>query len=394
MQPYPQPAYPGYPQGAQPQYPGQPQFPAQPQYAGQPHYAGRPHYPAQPPYPGQPGAPTAPGAPRKGLGTGAIVGIVAGAVGILAVAGVGISLALAAGSGSSAREEAAATVEGYLTALAESDAETALSFLDDSAGHDTTLLTDDMLAASNALAPLGGIEVVVPEEADFSVEISATYTIGEEDVATTFSVSDYDDDGVWSISGGTAEISSSLFDGLALTLNGIEIEDATSAEVFPGTYELATVTPNFVLTGPTTITIPAPFEVPSLSDIRATLTDEGVTTFRALVTADVAACLASTTLSAGCGLTLPATLSDGTVLTEGTITRSLSAEGQATLDGLTPEESFSDPLFVNGPFIGGVETNAQCTKDGQTGTCSVLFGPSLGAPLVDFTTEPPVVRWD
>jgi hypothetical protein len=46
---------------------------------------------------------------------------------------------------------------------------------------------------------------------------------------------------------------------------------------------------------------------------------------------------------------------------------------------------------VSSEFIGGINVTAGI-EGGGTG--DLLFGPSLGAPVVDFTSGTPVVRWD
>ncbi|MFG6503722.1 hypothetical protein [Microbacterium sp. P05] len=394
--PVSQPPLPSPGPGSAP-YPGQAPYAAQPPYAGP--YAGGG---GQPPYPYAPQPAPAQG-PRKGLGTGAIVGIVAGAI-LLAAVVVGVLIAVVsnlgnrptAGSGDpdTPTSTPAGVVRGYLEALAASDAETALSFISDPPAA-SPFLTDAALETSNALGPITDIEVTEPEDADFSITVSATYSVGTEVVTAEYSVNEYDTEGEWSMTAGTADLmlTSSRFAGLDMTLNGEPLDSDTVA-VFPGTYELATTTPNFEVTGETIVTVREPFDYPSLSDVQASLTEEGAQLFRTTVQDAVAVCLASKTLTAGCGLELPEVLDDGARLIDGTLTRSLGAEAQATLESLAPQESFSDPLVVRGDFIGSVGVTAEVEQNGQRGTGELLFAPSLGAPVVDFTSGTPVVRWD
>ncbi len=400
--------YPGQPNPGQPN-PGQP-YPPQQQYGGaQPtapypgqQYAGQP-YPGQP-YPGaQP--PTGPGAPKKkGLGTGAIIGIIAGAVALVIVIIVVIALVLgrivataggATGTGSDPAAGGTPTdaVSAYLTALSESDSETALGYLSD-VPPDDSLLTDDVLAASNELAPITGIEVLSETGTSGSADVTASYLLGDTPVTTDFGVIDYDDDGTWEITGGTGYISTSQFDGLGLTINGVEVT-GDEVEVFPGAYELATSLPNFTLAGDPVVLVTDPYTSGDTSALEPTLTDAAVQQFRALVRASAEACLAQKTLDAGCGLAIPATLSDGTQMSDGTITRTLTADGSATLDSLEPTLSYDNPTLAQGDYIGGVEISGECTtSDGASGSCSVLFGPSLGAPSVDMASASPTVLWD
>ncbi|TAJ48299.1 MAG: hypothetical protein EPO52_09100 [Herbiconiux sp.] len=395
--PYPggQPPYPGAP--ANGPYPAQP-YPA-PQYPGQP-YPGQPYPGAQP---GGPGGPGGPGAPKKkGLSTGAIIGIIGGAVALVIVIIVVIALVVGrifasagggGGTGPAAGGSPSDAVSAYLTALSESDSETALGYLS-SPPSDDTLLTDTVLAASNELAPITGIEVLDSTGTSGSADVTASYLLGDTPVTTDFSVTDYDDDGSWEISGGTGYLSTAKFDGLGLTVNG-EAVDGDEVEVFPGAYELATTLPNFTLTGETVVLVTDPYTSGDTSDIEPTLTDAALQQFRALVRASAEACLAQKTLDAGCGLAIPATLSDGTQMADGSITRTLTADGSASLDSVEPTLSYDNPTLAQGDYIGGVEISGQCTtSDGATGSCSVLFGPSLGSPSVDMASANPTVLWD
>ncbi|MFP7761235.1 hypothetical protein [Marisediminicola sp. LYQ85] len=353
--------------------------------------------------PPQQPSPSGDQAPKK-LGTGAIIGIVAGGVVLLLVlAVVVVTFAVrsanssASGDGDGAPAAATSTpdgaVRGYLEALAASDAETALSFVGDAPAA-SGFLSDEALEASNAIAPITAIEVTEPAEADFSTTVTATYSLGDVPVSAEFSVNEYDTEGSWQMSAATAELDfGSRFEGLDLTLNGAPLE-STTVEVFPGSYELATTTPNFTIEGETVLTVREPFDYPSQSDINAALTDEGLAVFRAAVRDEVEECLASKNFEAGCGLDLPEVLDDGSRLVEGSLTRTLLAETQATLDNLQPQELVTDPLVVSSEFIGGVNVEADVAQNGSTGRGDVLFAPSLAAPVVDFTSGTPVVRWD
>ncbi len=124
------------------------------------------------------------------------------------------------------------------------------------------------------------------------------------------------------------------------------------------------------------------------------LSEEGLTQFRQLVRAAVDACIASPNLAAGCGIDIPAVLSDGTQMIEGTLRRSLTADTQVKLESLEATLSYDVPTLARGDYIGGLQVEGTCTQNGVSGTCSVLFGPSLGAPSVDMAAETPTVLWD
>jgi hypothetical protein len=403
-------------QQAQPQPPAAPQYSA-PQY-GAPQY-GAPQFGQQPPAAPQYGAPqagapqygtpqsaqyAAPTGPKRKLGTGATIAIVGGSIlgVVLLVAAVmfGVSrigVGPTGGGGGDDKPVAKASspsdaVTGYLTAIADADSKKALSYLG-SSPDDTSMLTDDVLAASNTLAPITGIEVPDEPGTSGSADVTATYLIGGQSVTTTFSAIDYDDDGQWELSGGTGYIYTGSFDGLGLTINGQEV-DGDEVEVFPGSYQLATTLPNFTLSGESIVTVTEPFASAETSSIKPVLTEEALQTFRGLVREAVNACIASTTLAAGCGLDLPATISDGTQLTDGTITRTLDANANATLDALEATPSYDNPTLVEGEYIGSPSVEADCTKDGTTGRCSIYFAPALGTPSVDMASDNPTVIWD
>ena len=400
-----QPPYAGgqyVPPSAPPQAPGAPQYGAPQNGAPQ---SGAPQYGA-PQYGGQP-TPSyaAPKGPKRKLGTGALIGIVGGSILVVVLLVVGVVFGISriggmsggggGGGGEAPKSEASSpsdAVTDYLTAIADGDAKTALGYLS-SPPSDSTLLTDEALAASAELAPITEIDVPETKGDSGSADVTATYMLNGEPITTTFSTSDYDDDGKWEISGGTGSIYTEPFDGLGLTINGQEV-DAESVEVFPGTYELATSLKNFTLSGPTTVTITEPYESADTSQIKPALTEEALQQFRGLVRAAVDACIASTTLAAGCGIDLPATISDGTQLADGTITRSLSADANATLDSLEATPSYDNPTLVEGEYIGSPSVEADCTKDGATGRCSIYFAPALGTPSVDMASDNPVVNWD
>ena len=342
-----------------------------------------------------------PAAAKKRLGTGALVGIVGGGIGLIVIIALVVAFAIvpafgrSGSGGGEAKSAGSATelVQGYLKAVAASDADTALGYLEDEP-ENTDLLTDKMLEASNKIAPITGITVGKPKKADkYSSEVTAKYKIGQRSVSSTYRAY-RGSGGEWELSGGTTDLSFDYaFEGLDITVNGVAVE-GDSADVFPGSYELATTTKYFQLTGKTTVVVDGPNEFDTLGGTKAELNDEGLQAYRDIVQKAVAGCLAAKTLEAGCGLSISGLDSDGTQMVDGTVTRTLSAEGQATLAGLTPRDSFSNPLHVTGSYIDAVDVSGECVLNGDRGPCSLLVGPSLKSPLVDFSTETPTVRWD
>ena len=293
--------------------------------------------------------------------------------------------------GPSGPDRAVEVAEAYFAAIADGDAEAALSHSYPPNGDDAAL-TDDVLAQSTDLAPITDIEVAVAkggEKSEYSVDVVVDFLLGGDPVTIETSVSDYGDD--WRIHG-LFTITAGMFDGLGLTLNGQEVS-GDSIELFPGMYELELGLEGFTFDGDSIVPITESWGG-AIDELRPALTEDAVAEFRAAVRAEVDACLASTSLAAGCGLEIPATLSDGTVMADGTITRTLSANAITTLETMVPTLSYDNPTLARGEYPGGVEVSGQCTKDGSSGTCSVLFGPALGTPSINMVNRPLTVLWD
>ena len=293
--------------------------------------------------------------------------------------------------GASPADRAVEVAEAYFTALADGDATTALKYTYPPDGDDSAL-TDEVLAKSIDLAPITEIEATVKkggEQSKYSVDVVIDFLLGGEPVTVETAVSDYGDD--WQIHG-LFNVTTVFFDGLGLTLNGQEVS-GESIEVFPGMYEVGLSLEGFTIEGESTVAITEPYGG-AMDELRPTLTDDAIAEFRAAVRAEVDACIASTSLAAGCGLDIPATLSDGTVMEDGTITRTLTADTLTTLETMVPTLSFDNPTLAQGEYPGGVEVSGRCTQNGASGTCSVLFGPTLGTPSINMANRPLTVIWD
>ena len=422
--PEPEPAAPADVQGqphADPSYPAQPHpgdayaatpgaMPAQP-YPGAP---GQPYpgaaYPAPgydpntpaydpnapgydpnapggvPPYGGYPGAAAA---PRKPLSKGALFGIIGGAAAVVLIIAAAIIVpALLRGPAVTASD----VVENYLTALSEGDAEAALEYVD--TYGDDALLTDEVLAASLELGAIDDIEVEeVSDSDDFESSVPVTFTLGGEEVSRDFLVYNYTgDDEEWHIADALISVSGFYgFEGLGLTVNGAEAPE--NAAVFPGTYELALGVEQFTIEGDTTtFVVASDADAEALWDLRPAITEDGTAQFRSLVRASVEECVAMNTLTTPCGLDLTGIDLDGATPVDGTVTRTITAEGQATLDSMTAEVS-SGAIVTSYDSV-DVEMTLQGDQGGSRLDFEVLFGGYLNSPTVDFAAETPVVTWE
>lgn len=418
---------PQYQPGAPQAQPGQPQFPAG-QPGAQPPVAGDPSAQPQPqqapqwtpgpqadaPQPGAPGQlgqpgqypsgapdPGHPAPPKKGLPTGAIIGIVAGGVvlllliiaGIVAIATITTSGSRGSGAAPAASAGSAPqAVEEYLTALADGDAELARSFVDGTSSD--TLLTDEVLEKSIELAPI--TDIVVDEDAtsesDSESVVSATFSIGDESVTRDFRVWNYSDE--WQIFDGLVNLSVSSFDGLDVTVNGVEPGD-DYARAFIGTYQIELGVEEFQVSGDTdTFTLATDEDSTAMYDIAPVLTEEATQEFRDLVRASLTECVALTSLSTPCGLDVTGPLSDGAVPVDGTIQRTITAEGEAALNALQAEPSYDTPTVVSSYDYIQIDTTLEADKDGQRVSGDLLFGGNLLKPYVDFAQESPKVTWE
>lgn len=378
----PQPAAPWQPQPVQPP---QQQWQPEPAYA----YAGPPG--------GVP--PTDPAKRKRTL-------IIVAAVVLVVVGVIAASVIYTIQANRRAEEQAAheaaervasvsAAVQGMFDAIVAGDAATALSHVD-AADADISMITDEMLAASAEIAPIADIVVTAPDEVgeySRSASVAVTYQLGDVAVEQEYQVRDSDQDGTWLIDGAIVEASLyELPEGLEVTLNGVAL---TSPEItlLPGAYRLGTSATYYTLVGETDFQITQPYfaSVPSLE---FALDDDGVAAFRDAVTSAVDECVSSSDLETGCGLAVPAELSDGTELEDGTLERTLTDDAQATLESLEPTISYSDPTIASGGYIGAVDVEAECTKGDQSGTCTILFAPSLSSPSVAMTDPDLPVTWD
>lgn len=401
-----------YPPAA-PQYPGSTPAPAAPAYPGAaPAYdaqslatdpnapASYPNGAAVPPngpqgysvdgYPaGAYAYPGAAPAPKKPMSKGLLWGIIGGAVAlVLLIAAVIVVPALLRGPA----QTASGVVEEYLTALSEGDAETALALVD--SYTDDSLLTDEVLAASLELAPITDIVVEESEAAsgEYETVVSASFAIGGETIERDFTVWKYSED--LKIGDGLVSASLSNFAGLGLTVNGAEPGDEYT-DLFPGTYELALAYEEFTVDSEAdTFTVATDDDTELFYEVAPILSEDGAATFRSLVRTAVEECVAMKTLTTPCGLDIDGIDLQGYTAVDGTVTRTITAEGQKTLDSMEPEVNYSAPTLVSTYDSPEIDTTLQGTKDGVTAEFEVWFGGSMGSPSVDFSEDTPTVIWE
>lgn len=263
---------------------------------------GQPYYPQQPGYPsGLPGSPASPypAPPAKPRRTGLV--ILLSVLGLCLLLVVGSLLlgqpttptavpgrpgnsATPGGATTTAAATAADAVRGYLDSLAAGDADAALSYAV-SQPPDDALLTDEVLAAGNADAPITGIEVE-PSTAPGSASVSAHYSIGPNDIDEVFSV--VDTPSGWKLTQVAAEITVDRFPAIA-TINGAAVTLGDTVTLFPGSYRAGTDDARYRISGGTFF-VNSPSETGSLK-VTATLSDSGVAAVHAAAQKRLSDCL-------------------------------------------------------------------------------------------------------
>ncbi|RLP07499.1 hypothetical protein [Propionibacterium australiense] len=302
--------------------------------------------------------------------------------------------------GQAARE----TVEAYLTAVAEADAEKARGYLGEV--DDDSLLTDEVLKVSNERAPLTGItvgRVIRTRLIDDAYHVQVSYTIGDEEVSTVVRVE---------TTGGLVITSVSWLwltgvEDVDFTVNGA-VPDTDEPNVFPGSYELAASNEYLEITGePIAATEPsiAPYG-PSVEN-ELVVSEAGVQMFREKVVAEATECLASTSLDPGCGIKAipqyPDSVPGCEEIQEGTVHREQDADQAARLESVTPEPApfGEEPTIIGILFteLGRFTLTVTC-RTGDTWTSreindyGQLQGLFFGSPTIALTDPELPVVWD
>lgn len=285
-------------------------------------------------------------------------------------------------------------VEAYLTALSEGDAESALSLVE--APSDTTHMTQEVLEASLQIAPISEISVSeIGEVGEFSVseEVTASFTVGEEEVTHRFRVTTDDDGESWALDAAVT-ITEPSAGSLDVTVNGEEFATSDAYVFFGAAYELDLAQDNFTF-GEDSV-IYATDSYLSTSGLEVTLTDEATDTWRQLILDAIDECVSSNEREVGCGLDLPEEVS-GDEVVEGTVERSLPSSTQQELDALSPQPDWSNPNLVGAEsFTGQVDVEYECRFQGETGICELLTGDArlIDFPVVDMAAEELEVVWE
>ncbi|GGO61838.1 hypothetical protein GCM10010910_10590 [Microbacterium nanhaiense] len=340
---------------------------------------------------------------------------IAGASTLAAVAGaivLGIGAALfASGSGSPdavetsptptvvplAADEIAMDAAGaFVDAIASGNAPAALAML---GAAESTLTSEDTWRTMVENYPITDVAVVNLGDGSWQTQpIDVSYTMNGESVSFMLSVEvdvTEPENTVIDFDLPTLEITDG-FEGFDITLNGVALPEsgAASYEVLPGAYTVGTTTEYFrIEPAPVIASSSMAFLYPY--EHEPTLTEDGVAKFREAVRASAEACVGSTTLDAGCGLSVTGGLEGGGSLVDGTVERSLSDEQWALIDAMVPSASSFDGAKVQeGEFVGDVTFYADWQQNGYSGRDEIHGGPWLYRPHVDFSDPALPVTWE
>ena len=157
---------------------------------------------------------------------------------VLVLVGSGVALGVSTGGTRSPESQRVAAVRGFFDALVAADAARALSYAA-TPPVDTSMLTDEVLAANQRLSPIADV-VVTPSTYDQSVEVS--YTVGGKPVVDQYTTdSTTGEHKLRQVSNSVTFVLLDLH-RLPLLANGVAVQ-GKQVELFPGSYALTTGLP-------------------------------------------------------------------------------------------------------------------------------------------------------
>uniref|UniRef100_UPI003D93B623 hypothetical protein n=1 Tax=Gordonia sp. B7-2 TaxID=3420932 RepID=UPI003D93B623 len=256
----PQPGYPNA--GPTQQYPTAPQYPAGQQYA-----ATATHGVAGPGFGPPAGPPPPPKSNKKMLGL-----IIGGVAALVVVVLVVVTLVLVLGGGEDKAGSAKEAVSTYLHALADGDAEKALSVV--KTPPTTTLLTNEVLKRQQDIAKITDIKVF---DSNGGL-VKATYKFGTKNADVDILVSK--SGGEWQLTNGALEINTTYLRIPQPTLFGVDVSNDSKVYVFPGPLVWGSKNQYIAVSNPASGDFPlGPEGYVSISstEVKATLSESGKT---------------------------------------------------------------------------------------------------------------------
>ncbi|MDO5082779.1 MAG: hypothetical protein Q4D89_05175 [Arachnia propionica] len=281
-------------------------------------------------------------------------------------------------------------VEDYLGAIARGDAEAARALIVDSTNPDKSLLTDEVLKESLTRAPMTDITVEEGSGSNLRDAVKVTYTLGGEVISDELNVNMNER----KIHYALPHLYLGPVQGLAVKVNGV-VPQSDRPLVFPGSYQVVSDNEYLEVAGENIITRKYSSDH-TYTDLKVQVSQAGIDLYREKVVPEVKACLASTQIDPGCEMALSATSNDGATITEGTVVRTLDAEGQQTLENVVPRPGYDIPTVISANDFGYLRITARCTTaDGGSAECRPRIGAGTlwSTASIDVTDPDLKVVW-
>jgi len=285
------------------------------------------------------------------------------------------------GGGTTVTATASDAVKGYLEALAAGDAATALDYVA-TTPQDQSLLTDEVLAAGNAIGPIADI-VVEPTAVAGSAQVRAHYSIGTGNVIDAdYSV--VQTSAGWKLDKGAAQFTVDRFPSVA-TINGVTPTPGHTITMFPGSYRIGTADDRYRVWA-------GSFIVQSVTDVAsikvtAALSKSGVAAVRGAAQKHLNACIKQNKAlpSASCGFGVELVeRATGKKITAKTVRWRITS-GSAALKSFTPKLDASDPSLARGKATVKLRVDVTATNGQRYRGTSTIS--SVRATLGDNTID-------
>jgi hypothetical protein len=232
-------------------------------------------------------------------------------------------------------------VKGYLDALAAGDSTTALGYAAEP--QNETLLTDEVLAAGNAIAPITDI-AVEPSTGSGTSEVQVHYAIGPNEVDASFGV--VETPSGWKLTEVAAQVALEQFPAVA-TINGTSLVAGNTITLFPGSYRTGSEDARYQVSSGTFF-VDSPSDTVSLK-VTAKLSSAGVAAVRSAAQKRLNACIKENKLhpSEGCGFWIRAEDQNGKKFTPKKVRWRITS-GASTLKNVKLAVNQNDTAVVTG----------------------------------------------
>ena len=269
------------------------------------------------------------------------------------------------------------------------NAEAALA-LGDTAPADTTFLTKrGPRGVGNELAPITDINV--PEVDDeYAYQVAASFKLGKQAVNENFSVTKAGDQ--WKLRDAFNEIDLSFRSSknLPTIINGVQAK-SSKIRLFPGAYKFTTGSDNVSWGEDNVLLIQSPSEYPrGLSDLKATLTDEGTKAFSDAVSASLDNCLKSKKLSnPGCPNNVDPKVNSTYKFKDGTLKWEATTRERAFED-MQPRIEYSNPSIASAYISSACRPRVSATHRAGPARCTPYRSLQ---PRANMVQQPLKISW-